>query len=117
MVLKGRTDTTCELVVGDPGNLSHKRYVITLDADTQLPIESARRMVVAMHLPYNRPRLNKTRTRVIEGYGVLQPCISISHKSALRSRFASLYSADPGIDLYFALSDPYQDGLGQGFYR
>ena len=70
-----------------------------------------------MHLPYNRPVLNETRTRVIEGYGVLQPCISVSHRSALRSRFASLYSADPGIDPYtFAVSDPYQDGLGQGIF-
>jgi len=116
-LLKGKTDTTCELVAGDPGIMSQIRYVITLDADTQLPLESARRMVGAMHLPYNRPVLNKTRTRVIEGYGVMQPCISISHKSALRSRFASLYSADPGIDPYtFAVSDPYQDGLGQGIF-
>lgn len=116
-LMKGKTDTTCDLVVGDPGILSYIRYVITLDADTQLPMESARRMVGAMHLPYNRPVLNKTRSRVIEGYGVLQPCISISHRSALRSRFASLYSADPGIDPYtFAVSDPYQDGLGQGIF-
>ncbi|MGE5543365.1 MAG: glucoamylase family protein, partial [Bacillota bacterium] len=116
-LLKGKTDTTCDLVVGDAAILPQIRYVITLDADTQLPLESARRMVGAMHLPYNRPVLNKSRTRVIEGYGVMQPCISISHKSALRSRFASLYSADPGIDPYtFAVSDPYQDGLGQGIF-
>ena len=74
-------------------------------------------MIGAMHLPYNRPVLNEAKTCVIEGYGVLQPCISISHRSALRSRFASLYSADPGIDPYtFAVSDPYQDGLGQGIF-
>lgn len=116
-ILKGRTDTTCDLMVGDSSILPNIRYVITLDADTQLPLESARRMIGAMHLPYNRPRLNRARTRVIEGYGVLQPCISISHSSALRSRFASLFSADPGIDPYtFAVSDPYQDGLGQGIF-
>ncbi|MGI6513148.1 MAG: GH36-type glycosyl hydrolase domain-containing protein [Syntrophomonadales bacterium] len=116
-LIKGKTDTTCRLVVGDPGILAHIRYIITLDADTQLPLESARRMIGAMHLPYNRPVLNEAKTCVIEGYGVLQPCISISHRSALRSRFASLYSADPGIDPYtFAVSDPYQDGLGQGIF-
>jgi len=116
-LLRGKHDTTCDLVVGDRTIWPRVRYVITLDADTQLPLESARRMVGAMHLPYNRPRLNQSRTRVIEGYGVMQPCINISHRSALRSRFASLFSADPGIDPYtFAVSDPYQDGLGQGIF-
>ncbi|MCL5779648.1 MAG: glycosyl transferase family 36 [Firmicutes bacterium] len=116
-LLKGRTDTTYDLVVGDTAILPRIRYIITLDADTQLPMGSAQRMIGTLHLPYNRPRLNSTRTRVIEGYGVLQPRIGISHGAALRSRFAYLWSADPGIDPYaFAVSDPYQDGLEQGIF-
>ncbi len=116
-VLKGRTDTTYDFVVGDTTILPRIRYVITLDADTELPLGSAQRMIGTMHLPYNRPRLNATRTRVVEGYGVLQPRIGISHGGALRSRFAYLWTVDPGIDPYvFAASDPYQDGLGQGIF-
>ncbi len=116
-LLKGRTDTTYDFVVGDTSILPHIRYIITLDADTQLPLGSAQRMIGTMHLPYNRPRLNRTRTRVMEGYGVLQPRIGISHGAALRSRFTYLWSSDPGIDPYaFAVSDPYQDGLGQGIF-
>ena len=35
----------------------------------------------------------------------------------MKSRFASLFSADPGFDPYaFAVSDPYQDALGQGIF-
>ncbi len=116
-LLKGCTDTTYDHVIGDAAILSGIRYIITLDADTQLPIGTAQRMIGTLHLPYNRPRLNHTRTRVVEGYGVLQPRIGISHASALRSRWANLWSADPGIDPYaFAVSDPYQDGLGQGIF-
>ncbi|VBB05230.1 glycosyl hydrolase 94 [Lucifera butyrica] len=116
-LLSGRTDTTYDFVVGDPAVLPQIRYIITLDADTQLPIGSARQMIGTMHLPYNRPRLNPARTRVSEGYGVLQPRIGISHDAALRSRFAYLWSVDPGIDPYvFAASDPYQDGLDQGIF-
>ena len=116
-LLKGRTDTTYHFVVGDKAILPRIRYIITLDADTKLPLGSAQRMIGTLHLPYNRPRLNHMRTRVIEGYGVLQPRIGISHGAALRSRFAYLWSADPGIDPYaFAVSDPYQDGLGQGIF-
>src|SRR5436853_170328 len=74
-------------------------------------------MVGTLHLPYNRPRLNKSRTRVVEGYGVLQPRIGISHASAMRSRLASLWSGEPGVDPYaFAISDPYQDALGEGIF-
>lgn len=116
-LLKGRADTTYDFVSGDASVLPRIRYVITLDADTQLPIGSAQRIIGTMHLPYNRPRLNRMKTRVIEGYGVLQPRIDISHSAALRSRFAYLCSVDPGIDPYvFAASDPYQDGLEQGIF-
>jgi cellobiose phosphorylase len=35
----------------------------------------------------------------------------------MRSRWASLISSEPGIDPYaFAVSDPYQDGVGQGIF-
>ncbi|MFC4769557.1 GH36-type glycosyl hydrolase domain-containing protein [Effusibacillus consociatus] len=116
-LLKGRTETAYDFVVGDSAVLSRIRYIITLDADTKLPMGSAQRMIGTLHLPYNRPRLNRTRTRVVEGYGVLQPRIGISHEAAVRSRFAYLWSGEPGIDPYaFAVSDPYQDGLGQGIF-
>jgi cellobiose phosphorylase len=116
-LLKGRTDTTYDFIVGDSAILPRIRYIITLDADTQLPMGSAQRMIGTLHLPYNRPRLNRARTRVVEGYGVLQPRIGISHEASLRSRLAYLWSGDPGIDPYaFAVSDPYQDGLGQGIF-
>lgn len=116
-LLKGHTNTTYDYVVGKSSILPNIRYIITLDADTQLPMGSAQRMIGTLHLPYNRPRLNDSRTRVVEGYGVLQPRIGISHESSLRSRLAYLWSSDPGIDPYsFAVSDPYQDGLGQGIF-
>ena len=116
-LLKGQPDTTYDFVVGDTSILPRIRYIVTLDADTQLPLGSTQRMIGTLHLPYNRPRFNHTQTRVIEGYGVLQPRIGISHSAALRSRFTYLASADPGIDPYaFAASDPYQDGLGQGIF-
>lgn len=116
-LLRGRNTDGYELVVGDASVLPRIRYVITLDADTQLPMGSAWRMIGTLHLPYNRPRLNAAGTRVVEGYGVLQPRIGVSYRSAMASRFAWLWSADPGVDPYaFAVSDPYQDGLGQGIF-
>lgn len=116
-LLRGREDTTFAEMIGDVEGLQRIRYLITLDADTQLPIGSARRMVAALHLPYNRPRLNEKRTRVVEGYGVLQPRIASSYESVCNTRLTDLWSGAPGIDPYaYAVSDCYQDGLGEGIF-
>jgi cyclic beta-1,2-glucan synthetase len=116
-LLKGRKDTSFSIIMGDRALFDQIRYVITLDADTILPLESAKRMIGTLHLPYNRPRLNDRKTRVVTGYGVLQPRIGMSHEATMRSRLATLLSGDPGFDPYaFAISDPYQDGFGQGIF-
>jgi cyclic beta-1,2-glucan synthetase len=116
-LLKGDEHNSFGTVAGDSSVLSRIRYVITLDADTRLPLESGRRMIGAMHLPYNRPRLNAAGTRVVEGHGVLQPRIGMTYESARKSRLASIWSSEPGLDPYaFAVSDPYQDAMGQGIF-
>ncbi|TMV52653.1 glycosyl transferase family 36 [Paenibacillus mesophilus] len=116
-LLRGRNDTSYSCQVGDCGSLSRFRYVLTLDADTELPIGAAQRMIGTMHLPYNRARLNAECTRVVEGYGVLQPRVGISYESVATSRLAKLWSGKPGIDPYsFAISDPYQNAFGQGIF-
>ncbi|MBO9608400.1 MAG: glycosyl transferase family 36 [Paenibacillaceae bacterium] len=116
-LLRGKPDTGYVHRSGDASVFARVRYVITLDADTQLPMGSAQRLVGTLHLPYNRPRLNRAGTRVMEGYGVLQPRIGISHTAAARSRLSSLWAGEPGIDPYaFAISDPYQDTFGQGIF-
>lgn len=116
-LLSGRSDTSCNCIVGDCSAITRYKYVITLDADTELPVGAAARMVGTMHLPYNRARLNASGTRVTEGYGVLQPRVGISYDSVSSSRLARLWSGKPGIDPYsFAMSDPYQDAFGQGIF-
>lgn len=116
-LLRGKKQTSYDYSISDQTSLTHIRYLITLDADTELPPGSQQRMIGTMHLPYNRPRMNRSRTRVIEGYGILQPRIAMSYKAALHSRLAYLWSGDTGVDPYaFAVSDPYQDGLGQAIF-
>lgn len=116
-LLKGESSTSYSTILGDSSVFSKIRYVITLDADTQLPLESGHRMIGAMHLPFNRPRLDQTGTRVIAGYGVLQPRIGMTYESSQSSRLAAIYASEPGLDPYaFAVSDPYQDAVGQGIF-
>src|SRR5262249_22957420 len=49
------------------GALPHIRFVITLDLDTQLPHESARRLVGTLAHPLNQARFDSAQGRVVEG--------------------------------------------------
>jgi cellobiose phosphorylase len=123
-VLRGaRPERSFSVTVGDLGTLQKARYVVTLDADTQLPPESARKLVETMAHPLNRPWFSKGSRRVIAGYGLLQPRISVTYESTRPSRFARLYSNATGLDPYtHAVSDIYQDlfeeasFVGKGIY-
>ena len=94
------------------------RYVITLDADTRMPREAARRLVGKMAHPLNRPRFDAGTRRVVEGYGVLQPRITPSLPIGREgSLFQRIFSSMSGIDPYAAaVSDVYQDLFGEGSY-
>jgi len=105
------------LIVGNTTNLSKIKYVITLDTDTQLPRDSARQFVGTMAHPLNRACYDETKQRVTEGYGILQPRVSVSLSGSSPSRYARLYGGEPGIDPYTrAVSDVYQDVFHEGSF-
>ena len=116
-LLRGARDTSYVVATADPAFLSTCRYVITLDSDTQLPRDAAHRLIgTALH-PLNQPRIDPVVNRVVEGYGILQPRVSMTLTSSLRSRFARIFSGHTGMDPYTtAVSDVYQDLFGEGSY-
>ena len=118
-LLRGATDTTFVSVGGRlPAPPAGVRYVITLDADTRMPRETARRLVGKMAHPLNRPRFDAATRRVVEGYGVLQPRVTPSLPIGREgSLFQRIFSSMSGIDPYAAaVSDVYQDLFGEGSY-
>jgi cyclic beta-1,2-glucan synthetase len=116
-LLRGARDTSFIFTTGADELFAQIRYVITLDADTQLPRDSARCLVGAALHPLNCPRWDEAAERVTAGYGILQPRVSISLESASRSFFARVLSGNTGIDPYTtAASDVYQDLFGEGIY-
>jgi len=105
------------LKTGNLEALPKIKYVITLDADTQLPRDSARKLVGTLAHPLNRAVIDPATNKVIEGYGILQPRVDISIRSAARSRLAAIFSGDTGFDIYArAVSDVYQDLFGEGIF-
>ena len=118
-LLRGALDTTFMDVGGlRPSIPSDIRYVITLDADTRLPRDAARRLVGKMAHALNRPRFDAATGHVLEGYAVLQPRVAPSLPMGREgSLFQRVFSSASGIDPYAAaVSDVYQDLFGLGSY-
>ncbi|MEA2680093.1 MAG: cyclic beta,2-glucan synthetase, partial [Candidatus Binataceae bacterium] len=119
-LLRGATDTNFIAIDGRPPIVPDGvRYVITLDADTRVPRDAARRLVGKMAHPLNAPRFDPHYGRVGEGYGVLQPRVTPSLPTGREgSVFQRVFSSGAGIDPYaFAVSDVYQDLFGEGSYH
>src|SRR6202035_311662 len=67
-------------------------YVITLDADTQLPTDAARRLIETIAHPLNKVEIDPaTRTRK-RGYTIIQPRVSIALPAATATRFTRVFA-------------------------
>ncbi len=116
-LLRGAGDTSFQAQVGDLATLPTVRYCVTLDSDTRLPRDGAKKLVGIIDHPLNRPLFDPTQGRVIEGYGILQPRVSVTMASASSSLFARLYAGHTGVDPYTtAVSDTYQDLFREGIF-
>lgn len=104
-------------LVGDLDRLRRVRYVITLDADTQLEQGGAQALVATLAHPLNRAEFDPVTGAVAAGYTLLQPRAEITPTSANVSLFTHIFSGDTGLDLYTrAVSNVYQDLFGAGIY-
>ena len=116
-LLRGGPRDNFSLIIGDIAILKDVKYIITLDTDTQLPRNCARQLVETMAHPLNRARYDEGKQCVAEGYGILQPRVSMSLPGGNRSYYARLYGGESGIDPYTrTVSDVYQDVFGEGSF-
>ena len=61
-LLRGARDTSYAVLSADPASLPRIVFVITLDADTQMPRDTAGRLVGTLAHPLNRPRFDATKS-------------------------------------------------------
>lgn len=103
--------------VGTSQWLRGVRYVLTLDADSQLPGGLARKLVSAIAHPLNMAVVDEASRTVVRGYSIIQPRIGVSLTSAATSWFSRLFCGHAGLDPYTSLvSDVYQDLFGEASY-
>ena len=122
-LLRGKDNNYFSEIVGEVSCYASVKYIITLDTDTQLPRDTAWKMVGTMAHPLNHPVYSEIKKRVVEGYTILQPRVSNSLPISSSSLYSRIHNNDPGTDPYTkATSDVYQDlflegsFIGKGIY-
>jgi cyclic beta-1,2-glucan synthetase len=94
------------------------RSVITLDSDTQLPPEAARRMVETIAHPLNRVVIDPVTGHRRRGFTIIQPRVGIALPGATATRFTRVFADSSGTDPYcHAVSDAQQDLFGEGMFH
>lgn len=112
-----KEDTTFSTLLCDEKLLTTFRYVITLDADTNLIRDNAAKLVGAIDHPLNQPVLDKDNQAVEEGYVIIQPSVRNHIVDKNGSRFAEIFGGQSGLAHYSALiSDIYQDIFNKAIY-
>jgi cyclic beta-1,2-glucan synthetase len=115
-LFKGKS-TSFGVEICDHGKLSDYKYLITLDADTRLTIDSVEKMVGAMSHILNRPEVGRETDVVTQGYGILQPRMEVDLESANKTAFARLFGGQGGVDTYHDIgADIYQDLFEEGIF-
>lgn len=105
------------LKVGRKEDLAGIKYVITLDADTSLPKEVARKLVETISHPLNTPIMGKDG-KLIRGYTIIQPRIGTDLACARSTFFTQIFSDVQSANPYTqAVSDVYQDLMSEGSYH
>ena len=93
------------------------KYIITLDADTDLILETASKLVGAMAHILNLPQIDEDKNIVIKGYGIMQPRVGVNLQISYKNLFTKIFAGAGGIDCYTnAISDIYQDNFKEGIF-
>ncbi len=93
------------------------KYIITLDSDTDLTLNSGLKLVGAMAHILNKPMLNEKEDLVISGHAIMQPRVGIGLVESRKSIFTQIYAGEGGTDSYTnAISNIYQDNFDEGIF-
>ena len=97
--------------------LLRTKYLLTLDADTNLYIGAVRELLGVIVHPENKPVFDEKKGRVICGHAVIQPRMIPSLLLTSDSAFAHLTAGAAGLDTYAkAAFDLYQQLFDEGIY-
>jgi len=115
--LLGKTENTFLYNSLENKEIPDIKYIITLDSDTNLVLDSSKELIGAMAHILNSPVIDEKKNIVTDGYALMQPRIGIDIDSSRKTLFTKIYAGMGGIDSYSgAISDIYQDNFGEGTF-
>ena len=104
-------------VQGDISILSGIKYVMAVDSDTELPVDTVRELVSIAAHPLNHPVTDPKTGTVVKGSGIIVPKIAMSLGSVAATRFSRITGGVGGITAYDSLcGNMYQDLFGKGIF-
>lgn len=110
-------DTSIKSLSDNLRFIKNTKYVITLDADTNLGIDTAKELVGKMLHPHNSPVIDRKKRCVVSGYGIMQPKMSTELDGARKTAFSRLMCDCGGVDIYSGASfELYQSLFGEGIF-
>ena len=96
-------------------SLPQIKYVITLDSDTDLVLNTAFELIGAMSHILNKPEIKNGI--VVKGHALMQPRVGVNLSISNKNLFTKIFAGAGGIDNYTnAISDVYQDNFGEGIF-
>lgn len=104
------------IVYGDTEGFSEMKYVMALDSDTNMDFDSLRGLLATASHPLNKPYYDSRKGRVISGYGIFSPTVSVSLFSGMKTLFSSVFT-ESGTNHYISfVSERNQDFFGEGIF-
>ena len=101
----------------EESNIPKIKYIITLDSDTDLVLNSGLELVGTMAHILNMPILDQNKNVVIDGHALMQPRVGIGLLEVGKSTFTKIFSGLGGTDSYVnAIFDVYQDNFDEGIF-
>ena len=103
--------------IGEMNNLADTKYIITLDADSVLEKDGAKKLIGTMIHPLCKPVIDSKSKTVKEGYGIIKPKVGINAHSASVSLFSRIFAGPGGVDPYsYAETDLYMNVFGEAIF-
>lgn len=102
---------------GDMSKLADTKYIITLDADSFLEKDGAKKLIGTMIHPLCKAVVDNKKGIVKNGYGIIKPKVGTDVRSASASIFSRIFAGPGGVDPYsVAESDLYMNVFGEAIF-
>lgn len=109
MMIGGKRIPLAELY-GNMEYLYNTKYILTLDYDTKLKMNSVSKLVSIAAHPLNRPVVDQNKSVVTSGYAIISPRMTLDLKSSQKTYFSLIFGGIGGTTTYDAsCSEFYQD--------